>query len=168
MQKAFFCWLAILVFFIAGCKNACKDISCLHGGTCKDGTCNCAYGFGGKFCDTACPAGYEGEFCSIVIRDKFMRQWSAVTNSSSGGTVNHALYITAGTAMSNINISNFDNENFSVVGTVSGTYTFDIFTQNATGSYTGSVSGSGKLNGQKLSIDLVNQNGIHYFVTCNP
>lgn len=43
---------------------------------------------------------------------------------------------------------------------------FEILPQNATGSYTGSVEGSGYMNGQKLGINLTKQ-GIDYFADCN-
>lgn len=43
---------------------------------------------------------------------------------------------------------------------------FEILPQNATGSYTGPVQGSGYINGEKLGINLTKQ-GIEYFADCN-
>ena len=43
-------------------KDACKDTTCLHGGTCTGGTCKCPAGYTGASCQT-CPPGYTGASC---------------------------------------------------------------------------------------------------------
>lgn len=153
--------------FLSACKSKCADTSCMHGGICNDGSCDCRLWYGGKNCEQECPLGYGGENCNIEVREKFFHQWSAVTTSTAG-TKNHSLPITGGPSISTFYIGNFNGDSFTVIATVSNKYTFDIFTQNATGHYTGTVSGSGYLSGTKLAIDLTIQNGTHYFSNCNP
>ncbi len=38
---------------IQSCKDACGEITCLNGGTCDDGTCQCPEGFSGETCELA-------------------------------------------------------------------------------------------------------------------
>ncbi|MCB9233211.1 MAG: hypothetical protein H6581_16260 [Bacteroidia bacterium] len=65
--KLFFATLfTILVILGVGC-NPCKNTECLNGGTCVDGTCNCAPGYGGSDC--------SGNF-----RDSFVGDYSAVNS----------------------------------------------------------------------------------------
>lgn len=45
--------LFLITGFGTGCKDECDNVSCEHGGTCVDGSCNC-------------PAGYSGTNCEIV------------------------------------------------------------------------------------------------------
>lgn len=43
--------LLIITFFSHGCKeDACEDVSCLNGGTCIDGQCDCPEGYSGLDC----------------------------------------------------------------------------------------------------------------------
>jgi hypothetical protein len=160
---------ALLFLFLVtgGCNRACKDIDCLHGGSCDKGTCNCNYAYGGQFCDSLCPAGYTGEFCTTEIRAQFIRQWSATITSSSGPAVQQQLSITAGAGISTVAVSNFDNQGFNFTGVVATGNSFS-FSQNATGSYTGMVSGSGVVNGTNLLINLTKQDGTVYVANCNP
>jgi hypothetical protein len=163
--------LAVIIVLTVGltaCKNTCRDVNCLNGGSCDHGLCDCAFQYGGKYCDTLCPLGFEGDKCDVQSRQKFIRTWSAITTSSDGHSSSSLLKVQAGSAITYVNIQNFNNEGFNVIGIISGKYAFAIYQQNAMGSYTGLVSGSGNLNGDKLVINLTKENGINYFASCNP
>ena len=44
---------ALILLTLNACKDPCKDIACLNGGACVDGTCVCANGYTGADCSTA-------------------------------------------------------------------------------------------------------------------
>jgi len=47
--------------FFASCKeDKCKDVTCNNGGTCIDGTCECATGYEGTTCDTEARTKFTG------------------------------------------------------------------------------------------------------------
>lgn len=168
MKLAYLIFLAtFLVFGSAACKRGCKDVHCLNNGDCQTGgTCSCPGRYGGQYCDTLCPIGLEGTYCNVASRSKFVRTWNATTSSPSTGSVQHPLYVTNGPILQQIIITNFNNENYTVVGTMLDYDKFEIITQNATGSYTGVVNGSGYLNGSNMAINLTKQ-GVDYFANCN-
>lgn len=160
-------FLLFLSFTTTGCKRGCKDVHCQNGGECETGgTCGCTGRWGGVLCDSLCAIGYEGTYCNIPSRNRFVRTWNATTSSNSTGVVQHSLYVTEGPIVQQIIISNFNNENYTIVGTMLDYDKFEILTQNATGSYTGQVNGSGYLNGTNMAINLTKQ-GVDYFANCN-
>lgn len=158
--------IGLLLWGAQSCQRACRDIECRNGGRCVNGQCRCEGRWSGDYCDTLCPIGLEGRYCATVSSVKFIRTWNATTTSPQTGTLKHPLYVTAGTSYVRINISNFNNEGYTVVGTMLDYNRFEIYSQNATGSYTGKVEGSGYLNEDKLAINLTKQ-GIDYFANCN-
>jgi len=168
MKQALVGAILLLTLAFAGCRNGCADVTCLNGGSCKDGECECTYRYGGRYCDTFCAAGYEGLNCSVASRQKYLRQWNATTRSTLGVTVKHTLNIAPAGNINNFYIINFNNEGYTIIATVSASTTFDIYPQNASGSYTGKVSGSGHIEGNRLSINLTKQGGPDYFADCNP
>jgi len=85
---------ATVIFFNSCNDDPCKDVTCLNGGTCVDGTCNCA-------------AGYEGTDCSTESRVKFLGTWTASDNCSSSGTPSYVVTISNGTSVVDVNIVNF-------------------------------------------------------------
>lgn len=157
----------VLLMGASACKRGCKDVNCLNNGECQvGGTCSCPGRFGGQYCDSLCPIGLEGEYCNVASRSKFVRTWNATTSSAVTGTIRHPLYVTNGPILQQIIITNFNNENYTVIGTMLDYDKFEINTQNATGSYTGVVNGSGYLNGSNMAINLTKQ-GVDYFANCN-
>lgn len=159
--------LAVLCVVAAGCKKGCRDVHCENGGKCQwGGRCDCAGRWGGTFCDSLCPIGFEGTYCTQFSRTKFVRTWNATTSSPSTGVNRHLLFVTNGPIAQQIIISNFNNENYTVIGTMLDYDKFEILPQNATGSYTGQVDGSGYMNGSNLAINLTKQ-GVNFFANCN-
>lgn len=77
------CLLAFSFSFESCTKDPCEAISCLNGGTCANGACNCPVGYSGSNCATYnpcasitclnggtcvsgtcnCPPGYSGTYC---------------------------------------------------------------------------------------------------------
>ena len=115
MKKLSFIAL-LLSFVLFACKDDCKDVNCLNGGGCSEGTCICPTGYSGTNCEVAdaclsvtcenngvcengicnCAAGYEGVDCSTASNEKFVGTYNitytgtgsfASTNSSSTAIV---------------------------------------------------------------------------------
>ena len=53
---------AFAVMLFAGCEDACKDVTCLNGGTCLEGICQCTAGYEGTDCGTAYNAKFQGTY----------------------------------------------------------------------------------------------------------
>lgn len=168
MKRRFWFFVPLILLLCCGaCKQGCKDVNCLNDGEClSGGSCSCKGRWGGPSCDSLCPIGLEGTYCNVTSRTRFVRTWNASTTMSGSAVVKHPLYIANGPIIQQIIITNFNNENYTMVGTLLDYDKFEILTQNATGNYTGVVSGSGYLNGENLAIDL-NKQGVNYFANCN-
>ncbi len=98
------------VVFYTSCKNKCGSITCQNGGTCSDNKCSCPTGYYNNACQSAWDDPLIGTYhcsrsgCSPAVIG--VNAWtSTITKNSvySGYT---------------INISNFDNSNTIVTGTV--------------------------------------------------
>jgi len=76
---------ALTLMMLTGCTDDCKDVTCLNGGTCLAGTCEC-------------PAGYEGSDCGEAYNTKFVGNYSLATNQCD--TVGLSPYTVAITASS--------------------------------------------------------------------
>lgn len=169
MKFILYCFLVLgtTMVVLNGCKPGCKDVTCLNDGECvAGGTCKCVDRWGGLYCDSLCPQGYEGNSCNIPSRNKFIRAWNATTTSNATGSKQHTLFVTNGPIVPQIILTNFNDDHFTVVGTITGPNRFEIYSQNATGSYTGIITGSGYLNGDNLAVNLT-KDGVDYFANCN-
>jgi hypothetical protein len=91
-------------------KDECKDVVCQNGGSCVDGTCQCA-------------TGYEGTNCETEIRTKFVKTWTAKDTEVGGPALPvYTSPISKGAAVTDVLISDFSDEYFinDVKATISG------------------------------------------------
>lgn len=83
--------LTVGVLFFTSCVDPCKDVECLNGGVCDEGTCICA-------------TGYEGDDCSVESRTKFIGSWSFLDACFT--TQNASTITTSAQAVERVIISN--------------------------------------------------------------
>jgi hypothetical protein len=141
--------------FIPSCKDKCKDVSCLNGGTCEDGDCKCPASATGADCGT-CATGYWGTNCSMSCANCSSYTGNYQTfagNCTTGSPFNQA--VTASTSASDmITISNFNNENgWNVNATLTSATALTIASQNNP-SNTFKVSGTGTKSNNTVTLDL--------------
>lgn len=126
--------------------DKCKDVVCKNGGTCLEGTCDCATGYYGSFCDSTYSTKLTGSYtcnetCPGVVAGA---NWSSIVSISS-------------TTATNVVVTNFGNSGVSATLSVAdGTVTVNPFT---VGSF--NVTGSGTYSGNVISITytLANTSG---------
>jgi hypothetical protein len=102
------------VLYTSCTKDACKGVTCQHGGTCSGGNCTCT-------------TGYEGTNCEKEARAKFIKSWAA-TDVNVTTTVPLAPYSaviaasTSSTVVTDVIIGAFSNNYFtnSVKASVDG------------------------------------------------
>jgi hypothetical protein len=85
-----------LTLTLTSCDE-CKDVTCENGGTCSEGTCECADDFFGDACEVecvngtyadgtcGCDAGYEGEACTVLSRADMIGSYTGNDACSSTG-----------------------------------------------------------------------------------
>lgn len=126
--------------FFNGCtEDACKDVTCLNGGTCVDGTCQCATGF-------------EGADCSIKTADKYAGTWDAVDVCASGNWNYAATITTSSTDATKILIANFGGFGSSVVVSANVNGNSASIPSQSFGAV--SISGSGTLSGDAITMNV--------------
>ena len=146
-QVVFTVMLTLFVFgavtYTACKKDKCKDITCLNGGTCSSGVCNCPSNYSGAKCEVAgrcaniscqnggtcnngvcaCATGYEGSLCQTETRAKFVKTWAASdTNVFNNYHFNYNPVILNGTSVTQLSLSLIFDGFFThnVVATVNG------------------------------------------------
>ena len=114
--------LASVLFFNSCESDPCKDVVCVNG-DCVDGNC-------------ACDAGFDGSDCDHQIRLDYLRTGADVTETcGSSSTPTYVVDIIEGAAADEFKVKNLGNYNCSVgdyyvVGTVTGSTSFTIESQN--------------------------------------
>ena len=85
-----------LTLTLTSCDE-CKDVTCENGGTCSEGTCECADDFYGDACEVecvngtyadgtcGCDAGYEGEACTVLSREDMIGSYTGSDACSASG-----------------------------------------------------------------------------------
>jgi hypothetical protein len=117
-------------------KDPCKNVTCQNGGTCQDGNCRCTLP-------------WEGSKCEVDARDKFVGSWRGTTNCG-GGPEEEVFSITkSSTTPNRIIIADGIN------GDLKSSNSFEIPTQQVNVDGTNvTISGSGNLNGNQLTVTL--------------
>jgi len=169
MKRLFFLPLCLLLLlFFSNCNKACEGVTCYNGGSCDKATgkCKCKYQYYGVSCDTLCSPGKEGDSCKTLSKYKFIGVWQGnCTNASSTNTISNLIDISDNSGDVLIKLSNFNEEAYGVVITVTGNDRFETnIPTNATGAYTGKIELSATLKNGNLTINLV-KNGVNYFGT---
>lgn len=93
--------------YTTSCSDSCSA-TCENGGTCNDGTCDCA-------------EGYEGESCADESRDKFVGNWAYSGQGSCSVAQNIASTVTEATGnLLQVNITNLTGYSEVLVANISG------------------------------------------------
>lgn len=114
------------VTYTTGCKKKCGSVTCQNTGACVNDTCSCTTGYEGTACETLWTTKYLGSYtCSqTCVPSVGTATWkSTITAYTSNGSYT-------------LSISNFGNQQISVVATVDGIGNVTIIDGNG-------VAGSG-------------------------
>jgi hypothetical protein len=130
---------SMVILFNACSSDPCKDVTCLNGGTCVSGTCNCANG-------------YEGTNCDTKTQDRYAGSYSAVDVCTSGNYSYNATVAPSSTDITKILMTNFGGFGSSVV--VSGTVAGSSFTVPSQSFGAVTISGNGTLASDNLTINV--------------
>lgn len=127
---------------LTSCKedDPCEGVSCLNGGTCANGTCDC-------------DAGFEGSDCGTQMRTKFIAAYSVTESCTSGNFSYDISIVTSASGVSNVIINNFGGYGITATGTVNGK---TLTIPNATADVQGvsvSYQGTGQINGNILTMN---------------
>ncbi|MEN9347482.1 MAG: hypothetical protein RLZZ77_993 [Bacteroidota bacterium] len=126
---------------LTSCKedDPCEGVSCLNGGTCVDGNCDC-------------DAGFEGTDCGTQMRTKFIASYAVSEACTSGNYTYDMTISTSATSASSVIIDNFGGVGISATGTVNGkTLTIPNATSDV-GGVSVTYQGSGQINGNILTM----------------
>lgn len=115
--------------------DPCKDVTCVNGGTCVSGTCNC-------------PTGYEGATCATLSREKFLGTYNG-TETCTVGSDNYSITLSSNSEEVKLTYQNVYNQGFSAVCTITKTneFTFNTTTNGVT------YSGTGTLNVNTINVE---------------
>lgn len=156
------------------CKDACKGVACLNGGSCQDGKCVCPSGYTGANCEKTlctgidcknggtckdgkcqCPAGYEGSLCETAMAEKFYGTWTGTIKYQDGSSFSATYVIAKGTSYLDVSIKETVvvgvPSTITLVGTVSDTKTLNMAKQAV--SSTVMVEGKITIDGNKITVD---------------
>jgi len=141
--------LLLITILLFGCKkDPCKDVDCLNGGTCIDGTCQCAAGFEGSECDTESRQALIGTYDVVETCGQQQFEYE-ITIEEHPSDVTRIL------------ITNIGDFNITASAVLNG----NLITIDSTQQSGYSVSGSGTL-GQPLVIDYTLTTTAQQTLTC--
>src|SRR5690606_9067709 len=167
-MKTFKLLLASAFLFLitfSSCKkevDPCENVTCINGGVCHEGTCNCPTGYSGVNCQIVdpcvnvncqnggvcnngtcnCPTSYEGTTCQTPARDKFLGSYSG-SETCDSGPWSYNISLSISSNINEIIIGNLYGIGFNVTGTLVSNTTINI-PQQALGSY--QVSGTATIS----------------------
>ena len=152
LGSAMIATMALTVNSCSKDEDPCEDVSCLNGGSCDDGNCNC-------------PTGYEGSVCETVERAKFIGTYSAV--SACLGTTAYTVSIAeSSSGIDKVVISNMGNSAWTAIGTVNGTSISISGTATDATCGTITMSGGGSISGNIITLSNVTYT-VSNTTTCN-
>lgn len=131
--------VATVLMMTGSCTDPCKDTTCLNGGTCIDGSCDC-------------PTGYQGDSCKYETRSFFYGTYNVHATCSATGINNYTCNISEVSGdLFKVRIANFANS-FSnyVTATINGNL-INIASQSPDNDGR-IVSGSGSLSGNVIQM----------------
>lgn len=134
-----------MVTYTACTKDECKDVVCNNGGTCVDGTCNCA-------------TYYEGTNCDNQVRAKYYNTYKGNGSDSDGDTyTNWGLkFYKVGDDVKSLGLDVLDNNNVSAVAlniTLTSNTTFNV-NQKVDGTTTFTGTGTISADGSTATLSL--------------
>ena len=142
------------IVWLSSCKNKCGSTTCQNGGTCSDNKCVCPTGYTGNACETASDAQTIGTYnctrsnCSPAVAG--VNTWKSSITSVSGNGYE-------------VNISNFDNSNTTVVATVDTANNITIVP--ATGTY--GVAATGKYANDTMKLQFTTSSAVGSGYRCD-
>jgi hypothetical protein len=137
--------------------HPCDNVTCLNGGTCRDGNCKC-------------PQGYEGENCATKWSDKFVGSFNASDACSADSAGFYSVNITANPDFAyKINLINLGtfcaNTKVSANISIEKTAISIPFQQICGSTY---CSGTGTMNGKYLNVFLTSRDSVsHTSTSCS-
>ncbi len=99
-------------------KDSCADVTCQHGGTCKDGNCTCASGYTGTHCETqTCVVNSTAkvQFSNRSANSTYSVVWDgSVITTLAAGVTSDLFTVAAGDHTLEFKYSNSNNDACSV------------------------------------------------------
>jgi len=130
--------------FLFSCEtetDPCDGITCMNGGECVEGDCDC-------------PTGTSGETCATLWRDAVMGTHNAQESCTVGSDYNYDIVISAGSSLDKINITNiYAHAGVVVEATFTDANNFFLTTPIGDTGLT-FTSGSGLINGNILTLSV--------------
>ncbi len=121
-------------------KDACKDVTCLHGGVCSDGNC------------ITCDIGYEGANCATLSRAKFIGTYTG-SEICTTGTDNYTVTISENSSNDLfLTYTNLYNESITATCTMTGSTAFSFAGTQVVGGTPVTFSGTASLVGSTITV----------------
>lgn len=128
-------------------EDPCEGVSCLNGGMCSNGTCEC-------------DAGYEGLDCGTQMRTKMLGTYSVTEVCTSGQATYDMSISTSAYGVDKVIISNFAGLGITANGTV---HDKSITVTPGTADVQGTLmayEGTGQISGNVLTLDYTVVGGV--------
>jgi PKD repeat protein len=141
LHSVLFVALVGSVVFFSGCgkdeENKCANVSCLNGGTCNNGACQCPTGFTGSRCETpATNAAPTASFTASTVSGNAPLTVNLTSTSTGATSLLWSVRATGSTPSFNAPFLSSTDAVTSVTFTKAGTYQIALEARNSVGSNT--------------------------------